>query len=273
MTEKNEIIECEAKPLVESNKSIAPIDISGLLTKVIDKGPDAIKMLEGLLELQDKQQKRLALAEFNKAKARCQSELPSVKKTREVWNKGRTAVTYRYATLDDARKACLSVISDNGFSDGWKTENQDRGTLITYSVRHDLGHEESTSMFCPMEQSKYMNAIQRSGSTITYGKRYTFCDFWGIVLDEDDDGRGNGPKGNETPKQQSNTDIDPVERDKAAIKWIDHLVKDASRTEDWEGYQIKVDSAAWMLTEHKEYFNKLKSEWKDSSHPEDDLPF
>ena len=259
MTDKTEIVECETSLPVVENKSIAPIDISRLLSKVIDKGHDAIKMLDGLLELQEKQQKRIASAEFNKAKAVCQSELPSVTKTRKVWNKGRTAVTYRYASLDDARRDTLPVISKHGFSDSWKTENQERGILITYIVRHDLGHEESTSMFCPMEQSQYMNAIQRSGSTITYGKRYTFCDFWGVILDEDDDGRGNqAPTKKPAPKQEPEQ-IDPVKRSKWAIAFIDKSVVNCKTPEDWANAEKELRAQSWHTSEDLDYIHKLEN--------------
>jgi len=78
--------------------------------------------------------------------------------------------------------------------------------------------------------------------------------------------------------QQRNADVDPVERDKAAIRWIDNLVKNASKIEDWNEFQTTVDAQSWMLPEHKAYFNTLKSAWDgdertDNEKKEDDLPF
>lgn len=268
---------------IEPVKTMSPIDISTLLSQVVEKGPEAIKMLDGLLELQEKQQSRIALAEFNRAKAKCQAELPPVKKTREVWNKARTAVTYRYATLDDARKVCLPAICENGFADGWKTENKEKGILITYTVRHDLGHEESTSMFCPMEQSQFMNNIQRSGSTITYGKRYTFCDFWGVVIDEDDDGRGASKpqtKPNQQPQQETakTPQIDQGECDRRAIAYIDKLVKSCTTDIGWDEAKKVLESQAWNKPQYSSYFQTLKDQFDNQesnqeSPGEDDLPF
>jgi len=261
MDKELETVKAEIIPV--HDKALAPIDISGLLTQVIEKGPEAIQMLEGLLALQENQQKKIALAEFNKAKALCQSKLPSVKKTHEVWNKNKTAVTYRYANLDDARRSCLPTICGNGFADSWQTENKDNGILVTYTVRHDLGHEESTSMFCPMEQSGYMNAIQRSGSTITYGKRYTFCDFWGIILDEDNDGRsGKGPDKQPMPPKRAPAGPSKLQTQPAAIEYINNNVPNLDSPEAWDLFEKKCQAAGCNPAD-MEHFYFQKSAWDD----------
>ena len=250
---------------IPQNNLPTQINMNDMISKVIDKGPDAIAMLEGLLALQERQQKNMALAEFNIAKAKCQKTMPSVKKTREV--RGKTGkVTYRYASLDDARRSCLPNICGNGFSDGWKTENQQKGTLITYTVRHDLGHEESTSMFCPMEQSNYMNAIQRSGSTITYGKRYTFCDFWGIVLDEDNDGITSGEKGNQKPQPGKNGW--PPKETKLPLRPeakadIDNTIPSLDSPESWNMFETNLRAKNANSTE-MEYFFAAKRSWDET---------
>ena len=74
--------------------------------------------------------------------------------------------------------------------------------------------------------------------------------------------------------------VDPVQRSKAAINWIDNLVKNASRPEDWEKFQTSISAQTWMLPEDREYFQKIKSAWLDagpqdngSSPGDDDLPY
>ena len=179
----------EVKEIVAPSTSFQGLDIGSLISKALDSGTDGINALEKLLDMEERQRSRMGVIAFNEAKSNSQMKMPTITKGREVWNTSKTAVTYRYASLDDARAAIMGHIAKFGFSDRFDTEIKEKGMLVTYYVTHSAGHTEKVSMHCPMESSNYMSDIQKSGSTSTYGKRYTFCNFWGIVLDEDNDGK------------------------------------------------------------------------------------
>ncbi len=55
-------------------------------------------------------------------------------------------------------------------------------------IHHSLGHTEATSFTVPIDPEDRMKAAQRVASSLTYAKRYAFCNGFGIMTgDEDDD--------------------------------------------------------------------------------------
>ena len=75
-------------------------------------------------------------------------------------------------------------------------------------AHHVLGHTEETQLIVPIDFSSYMNEIQKVASAVTYGKRYAFCDAFGIMTgDEDDDSIIAGEVEQKEIKKESYEDI------------------------------------------------------------------
>ena len=63
--------------------------------------------------------------------------------------------------------------------------------MITYcKVKHKDGHMEVSTFEIAIDTSAKMNVSQKDGAANTYGKRYAFCNAFGILSgDEDTDAR------------------------------------------------------------------------------------
>lgn len=178
----------QALKSVEKNE-IAPTEQpenpSSLIAYAVQQGAD-VETLERLVSLQEKVQANNAKAAFTKAMSTLQSQLPVVKKL-----KNNPGTHSNYAPLEDIVAQCKDVIKKNKFMFSWDTKTTDKNIEVTCHVTHVEGHTESSTMVSEMaEGTSANNAPQKTAITITYLKRYTFCNAFGImVADEDQDAR------------------------------------------------------------------------------------
>lgn len=145
-----------------------------LIERAIDSNADP-KLINDLVERQAKQDFILAMSNF-------QSEVPSIKKTKE-------AHKYKYAPLCDISEQIKGHLKKNGLCYQFQME-KDQTINVSCVVSHTSGHSERTSMVAPADVSTNKNSVQAIGSTITYLQRYTLISALGITTaDEDMDGR------------------------------------------------------------------------------------
>ena len=160
-----------------------------------------IETMERLFALYQQQQADDARRLFFEALTRFQSTVPAIVKDKDV-SYGEGATAYRYATLTHIVNTIKEPLAACGLSFRFEQEDIEGGSIrVTCIATHVAGHSERTSMSGPADTSGKKNAIQSRGSSNSYLKRYTLGGVFGLVIDEDDDGRASPPKKAQKPKK------------------------------------------------------------------------
>ena len=180
---------CPARLKEQSSALHAPV---GDLHRL---GLDA-QALEKLVDLKLKLDAAEARKAFSEALARFQGEIENVAGTREGSKTSKGILTFRYAPLGDIMHAIRKPLTGNGlsvtFDSEFLPEKKVRKTSCT--VTHELGHKETSYFESELDPgTSLMNPLQKQGSTLKYGQRYSLCMALGIVTEaEDDDGNAGG---------------------------------------------------------------------------------
>lgn len=172
-------------------KKANDISTNTLLEIAVNKDIDFQK-LEKLIELKNKEEGRLSKQEFDFHFAQMQKDFLPAIKNKTVTNQ-RGELLYSYCPLGNILKVYQPIISKHGFSYRWSEESIKEGREIKmWCIVSGYGHEERTAVDIPiMPGNSFTNAVQQRGSASTYGKRYSFMDAFGIIIeDEDDEGNG-----------------------------------------------------------------------------------
>lgn len=175
-----------------------------------------IEKMERLMAMHEKMQDRSAQAEFNKAMAEMQCDIPSIAE------RGKGHGTIKYATLEDINDVMKPIMQRYGFALSFKVVHAAGGVSVTGILMHRSGHREETTMLLPSDTSGSKNAVQAVGSSTSYGKRYVMCALLNITTrGEDDDGLAAVPVAKVTAQQAAS---------------IDAVLKRANtKTRDWFG--------------------------------------
>ena len=174
------------------NTEVTAILPMELIEKAIEGGTVTVEVIESLLALQNEREIKMAKRAFTEAMSRLQAQMPTIKKLKI--NNGTHS---SYAPLEDIREQVKELLSKNGFSYRWNSKNIDGIMTVECIATHIFGHSENSEMSSDIigdiitkDGKSVMNSVQKSASTITYLKRYTLCNMFGItVADEDLDGR------------------------------------------------------------------------------------
>lgn len=147
-----------------------------------------IEKMERLMAMHERMQDRSAQAEFSKAMAEMQCEIPSIAE------RGKGHGTIKYATLEDINDVMKPIMQKYGFAISFKVVHANTGVSVTGILMHRAGHREETTMLLPSDTSGSKNAVQAVGSSTSYGKRYVMCALLNITTrGEDDDGYAAAP--------------------------------------------------------------------------------
>ena len=170
-----------------------------LLQLAIEKGVD-VQQLEKLLALQERWQKTQAEKEFNLAMSNFQKNCPVIKKKNAV--KGKDGKErYKFANIGDIVAQTKDEISANKLFYDFKTEDSKEFMKIICTVTHEAGHSKSTDFTIPIGKEDYMTDVQKYGARLSFGKRYAFCNAFGITTgDEDTDAVATEKKSTEVPQ-------------------------------------------------------------------------
>lgn len=180
----------EAMVVGRGSSQAERLSVEGLLALAV-KGGATAESLERLISLQERASVALARSAFVRAMAELQSELPIIKKLKE-------GVVAKFAPLEDVVEMTRSIIKKHGFSYRWNTSQTDKNIRVVCIATHVNGHSEETEMTSEIEEvvtgresgRATKSAPQRVASTITFLKRYTFINMFGVVVaGEDFDGR------------------------------------------------------------------------------------
>jgi len=200
----------EAKPVDRDN-------VDMLLTQAIEKGA-SVDVMERLFDLHQKVQASRAKTAFTVAMSELQSSLPVIKKLKN-------GVVAKFAPIEDILEMTKETIKKHGFTYRWNTSQKEGDITVTCIATHVLGHSEETEMTSEVEEivtgresgKATKSAPQRAASTITFLKRYTFVNMFGItVAGEDFDGRMEQQRGK---KSDAKTPV--AELEKRAISKIE----------------------------------------------------
>ena len=164
-----------------------------LIELAVSRDLDVVK-LEKLMDLQERHDRTLARKAFYEAMARFQSEVPTIKKTKQAdfgtTGSNKAGAKYKYASLDDISEAIKPFLQKHGLTYYFQQERQENEIIITCIITHIAGHSETNSMSCFADTSGGKNSIQAMASAVTYLRRYTLTGGFGIATaDEDIDGR------------------------------------------------------------------------------------
>lgn len=162
-----------------------------LMAQAIDKKAP-VEVLERLLTMRRDLRSEKAKEQFDRAMANFQKECPTIGKSTQGYN-------YKYATLDAIVEQVKDLLSGNGFSYTFDTQETPTSINLLCKVKHVGGHTENSTVRMDIDPSAKMNIMQKTGSAITYAKRYAFCNAFGILTgDEDNDGVASRPRHLET---------------------------------------------------------------------------
>lgn len=181
MNKKTEVVEAQ---VVEMPAIQTPTAID-LVSSALAQGAGA-EQVDKLIELVKFNDEREALKSFNQAFTEAQSEFPAIERTKKAHNSF-------YAPYDKIVKAIRPVLEQHGLSFRHNIDTIDGAISVTCILAHKDGHSEQTTLNAPPDTSGSKNAIQATGSSVTYLKRYTLEAVTGIVTsDEDDDANSAG---------------------------------------------------------------------------------
>jgi len=161
-----------------------PTDI--LIELAIQHGADVDK-LERLIALKNSEEARRAKLEYDRHFALMQAEFTPVSKGKEA--KDGQKLLYKYAGLDQIQKLYGPIIAAHGFSYRWYEQALEGDSKRVVLRISGYGHAEENYFDLPKAKAPLMNDIQAAGSMSTYGRRYTFIAGFGVIIDDDDDGR------------------------------------------------------------------------------------
>jgi hypothetical protein len=157
-----------------------------LLRTAIDKNLP-VEAMEKLLSMRQELKREWAREQFYQSLSALQAELPEIKKDKVVVGKD-GKVRYRYASLDQIVKQVKDLLAKHGFSYTFVATYEPGAVVVRCIASHLAGHQESAEFRATIERDAFMGEIQKIGSALTYGKRYSFCSVFGIMTaDEDTD--------------------------------------------------------------------------------------
>lgn len=169
------------------------MNMQDLIAKAIDQN-SALEVLDRLCGMRDRLKAETAEETYFRALAAFQAECPAIKKAKKVKDK-RGKHRYSYAPLEDIVAAVREPLEKHGFSYNIQVEQSDGSVTATCVSHHSGGHSESSAFTIPIDKEAYMNDAQKTASAMTYAKRYSFCNAFGIMTaDEDDDAKGADPE-------------------------------------------------------------------------------
>lgn len=195
-----------------------------LLELAVQSNADPEKLRQ-LMDLQERWEAQNAKRAYFAALASFQRVCPHIPKTKAVRNRDGSE-RYRFAPLDDIVAAVRGPLMTCGFSYRFETTHNDDGSVrVACVVQHEGGHTERSEVVIPTFAGQGTNKAQDTGIAITYGRRYAFCDAFGITTgDEDTDGHGADDGDGDAVSDQQAADIECLISEVGAdrLKFLKH---------------------------------------------------
>lgn len=145
---------------------------------------------------------------------KAQADFPIIPKnqTAKIRTKSGYEYSYRYSDLNDTIQAVKNALANAKLAITQGLGMSEGKASITTLLIHESGQYFKTVMEVTIDEDMKGNAMQRLGSSITYGRRYALSAILGIASEEDDDGhRGDERK---TEKQSTGSGSRPATKEK-----------------------------------------------------------
>lgn len=182
-----EIVRKPDAPLAPVN----PANVGEILRLAVEKGA-SIEQMKGILDLQERIERRAAEADFRTAFARFQGECPPVKHDQVVdfVTKAGRRTSYSHASLGQIARTINPILGRYGLSYSWESTNVEGMMVVTCLVSHVSGHNVSAKFGLPAKGgTDSMSEAQQYASTLTYAKRQSLVQALGLTTaDSDADG-------------------------------------------------------------------------------------
>ncbi len=190
----------KAKPLMAVRKkgssgeepvqAIMLVNPQALISQAIAAGT-SVDGMERLLAMRRELRAEWARGQYFEAMARFQKACPVIEKMNRVFEKNSTTkVRYRYASLDDIISQVRDLLEHEGFSYRFETKQDQKSVTAICISYHKDGHSEKTEFTVPVDPEAFMTAPQKQASALTFAKRYSFCNSFGIATGDEDDDAG-----------------------------------------------------------------------------------
>jgi hypothetical protein len=188
--------------MLPEEKGIVNFNIESLISQAVSVGT-TVENLERLLSMRKELKAEWAKEEFGKAMAKFQSEIGTIEKRKKVdfTSANGTRTNYSYAPLEDIIEQVKEPLAHNGLSYSFDTVEADKAIKVICYAKHIAGHTEASSLTIELDQTAKMNTTQKYGSANSYGKRYAFCNAFGILTGDEDNDAQTGTSGK--PTQQA----------------------------------------------------------------------
>lgn len=186
-----------ATPSIEVSES----SFDALISQAIDKNV-SVETMEKLLAMRKELKAEAAKEAFFNALAGFQADCPIIIKS--ATGGGEKSYKYQYAPLDVIVDQTKEMIQKHGFSYTIQArfEKEPPAQVAICTIHHIAGHSEESEFRAPIDATGNMNIIQKNASSLTYAKRYAFCNAFGILTgDLDDDAQDAGSPEQGKPPQ------------------------------------------------------------------------
>ena len=146
-----------------------------------------VETIERLMAMRRELKAEWAREQYNLAMAAFQAECPVIEKRKLARDESRGKDLYKYAPLDDIIAQTQELIAKHGFSYTFRQTNDGNVVQVACIVSHTSGHSEESVMATGLAtKTLIMSGPQQIASTVTFNKRYSFCNAFGIMTGDED---------------------------------------------------------------------------------------
>lgn len=147
-----------------------------------------IEKLEKLIQLKNAEEERQCKKEFEAHFNEMQKEFIPVARDRAAVDVVEAKTLYKYCPLESILKVYAPIIAKHGFSYRWEEGLLESGDKRVCCIVSGYGYEKRGNVDIPLlAATKFTNAIQQRGTATSYGKRYSFINSFGVIIEDEDD--------------------------------------------------------------------------------------
>ncbi len=154
----------------------------------IASNPDVdVDKMDKLFSMQERMMDRQNKMDYDEALARVQADMPRITQRGEIKNKNGMVVA-NYMKYEDIDLEIRPRLQKEGFSLKHDRKHIDGKMVVTTTLKHRSGHEESVEIPLPYDKENALkSALQAAVGTFSVGKRVNVCSLLNIVQEGEDD--------------------------------------------------------------------------------------
>ena len=154
--------------------------------------PEHVDVLGKMMDLYERNEKRQAEKDFAAAFVKLQTEMPQIVACKAVPGNDGT-IRYKFAPFEEIMTKARPILSACGFGITFDTDIAEGRVTATCTLMHTGGHSISKKFACRIGSGPpKASEAQGDGAATTYAKRFALCAALNIVVETDDDARGEG---------------------------------------------------------------------------------